>query len=400
MGGRIRVGFAFNWASVIPFIAVCVNMLLGIYTFKLEPKNRLNRLFLVMELFVSAMCLFTFMFYNRDDFQSAKNIAKCIYITSMFIPALSLHFALLFPKETKCVTKYPFIIYYIYIPILAFLILFILNPGFFLLQGVNDAGQTVDMVAESATWRWSMQYDIGDDIFWVLGALYFAVTIYILYKEMKNAENDTQRNQIRFVLVGVTIPMIYFIALQLIPDLLNSAMDTDYFFIVQDNTFPTIFMGLLITVAIVKYELFHIGKTLERSIFYMLILLFVIIIFETVSEVVENVGGWLLGTTSGIGSIISSVITAVAMISLLDPLKAKVAAFCDRLFPETKCFEYDQNKKLYYKTLETALADDVITEDELAMLKTQQRILKISPEDHDEIYRQIVKEKDADKHET
>ncbi len=169
---------------------------------------------------------------------------------------------------------------------------------------------------------------------------WYGVTILTMLYRYRRATNLNQRQQIRWVFVGMMGPLLWFLAFNLptlfIPSLQDPNSTAYIIFMIALRVlsiplflvFPT-----SITIAIARYKLFDIDFLINRALVYGALTTILVSIFGLVLLVVNAIFNAL---TSGAQSSLGLAISAIAAGALFQPARKALQRFVDRAFYSIK----------------------------------------------------------------
>lgn len=182
----------------IVFISLLVVFTLCIllsYTIWHSNKRIYSTIFSLFILCVGLWALGIYLFLFTKNLETALFIANLNYLIASIIPALFVHFSITFLDDDIEKKNNN---YYKYIPSLIILFLIIYNQHTFLVKlqnydyGIKDAEVNI--------------------VFYILYSIYFISFVtyayYLLLKKYRTINEQVNRNQIKYILIGTTIPFI------------------------------------------------------------------------------------------------------------------------------------------------------------------------------------------------
>ncbi len=218
-----------------------------------------------------------------------------------FAPALFLHFTLVFPtNRLKRIYIIPFYI-------LSLVLSIILNIVFITLSGTNDISYPVIYI----------RYFNYTRIFVVISVL-LAILIFILtYRKLSS---DIDKKKLKWVLLGFIAGPVSFILLWVIPQAITTnGLIPEEFILILMSAIPITF-----GIAIVKYHLYDIDLIINRGVVYVIVISFLVVLYVSI----------IVGITYlvSVGPAFSSVVAAVLIALIFQPLKKYVQDFVDKKF--------------------------------------------------------------------
>jgi transcriptional regulator with GAF, ATPase, and Fis domain len=248
-------------------------------------------------------------------------------VCSVLLPAVSLHFYLLFPRPKEFLERRPrTALLAIYGPALLFLLL--LLSGYLRIRWLNYQGHPDGV-------KWMLAEMLGE-IFWYFGvaALWYVASVVSLVHSYRTAANPTERNQVKWILIGAgaaAVPIGYSLYL--------AFFDTSRFG-GGAATIPMFAASALVTaaftVSITRYRLMQLDQLLSSGVVYFLISSVVGLVYYGL----VFVGMVLLGIRSGegpsLGHVLSVSTSALVLLVVLDLLRSRFNAALDNRFRREK----------------------------------------------------------------
>jgi signal transduction histidine kinase len=181
--------------------------------------------------------------------------------------------------------------------------------------------------------EFSLKYyvEFFDSFFRVFLIICILIAISICIYAYRSANDLEERKRLQWLLLGFFIGPFSFVVLWVIPILLTG------YSIIPESIILIFLVSIPLTfsVAIIKYHLMNINLIIRRSVLYTIVLALIILIYVGVSSFITL---FVRDTNPAI----PSVITAVAVLFLLQPLKNSVQKFIDKKFFR---MEYDYRKE-------------------------------------------------------
>ena len=184
----------------------------------------------------------------------------------------------------------------------------------------------------------SLKYyvEFYDSFFRIFLILCIVIAISICIYAYRSANDLEERKRLQWLLLGFFIGPFSFVILWVIPIIL-----TGYSLIPE--SLALIFLTsipLTFSIAIVKYHLMNINLIIRRSFLYTIVLALIILTYVGVSSLITL---FVRDTNPAI----PTVITALAVVFLLQPLKSRIQKFIDKKFFRMEYdFRKEQNKFL------------------------------------------------------
>ncbi len=230
--------------------------------------------------------------------RTVLHFAVCI------VPALFLHFTLVFPEEKKINTKYLFHMLYS----VSGVILLFLTYRF--LSLISDV--TIDNIK-----LYVLSYNVSR--IYLITCVIFAVGIFI--HSYKTSAGQSDKKKLKWILYGLSVGPLSFILLWTLPIMLTDrSLVPEEIVIILISVIPITF-----GISIVKYHVMDIDYLINRSVVYSLVIAALLVSYLFII-------GLLTNFAVQIDIKISSIISAIAIALLFQPIKARVQKFVDRKF--------------------------------------------------------------------
>jgi hypothetical protein len=194
------------------------------------------------------------------------------------------------------------------------------------------------LTSDPATWQVGMETAV-----W-LGAL--GTAIFSQVYRYRHASNSVQRQQIKWVVFGISAALIGFVGLQLALGAFGADVPTSSGEVVMyllGYTFASYLAVLLIPlsigIAVLRYHLFDIDVLINRTLVYSALSVSLAAVYA--GSVVLLQAAWR--TLTGQGTQLTVVVSTLAIAALFNPLRRRIQSFIDRRFYRRK---YDAAKTL------------------------------------------------------
>ncbi len=239
------------------FLVIGANLLLGIVILYRGVTNKINISFSLIVFFLSLWVLssyLTFYYANLSLFDIASFWFKMRYITIMPVPAIFIFFSLIFPEDTPPSPK----TYLLFIP----------TAGLYVLQFMGKIAQRVELNNyENFLVQIYGRYVILFAIYYIF---YFGATLTILaWKYFRS--KGLAKVQIKYVWIGTFLPIVIGGLGNFFLPLLN--INPGVLFNIAPLS--TIFIAVMISIAIVKHKILGYNYFFGKGIVYTLVAGFV-----------------------------------------------------------------------------------------------------------------------------
>ncbi len=222
-----------NYYSLLPLSAFLANMILGFYILYRSPKEKLNKLYSLFAFSLAIWALGTFLSSTSSTSEAAMSWNKLTVVGSLVMPAVLLHFFLVFTKKEDALRK---IFYFpLYLPALFFI----------------TADFATNLIYESAELvYWGYSY--------VAGTLYTLVAVYILgyfiigilfcYRFYSKTSVVKEKTQAKLLIIAILIPLVGGVITEVIPKIVG-------FEVLPLSTLFITISSVIVAYAIIKYGL-------------------------------------------------------------------------------------------------------------------------------------------------
>jgi signal transduction histidine kinase len=288
--------------------------LVGLYVFLKKPGERVVQIFYLM-------CL-TFMLFlvcnlRRSSYYWIDLFVQNAGALSLFLlPALFLHFFLIFPHRKNILSRHPSLLYIIYAlpPVL---------HARFTLHQLFGLGRPFEALGVNF-------------INWSLLGVYLMLGIVSLIHSFVCSQNPVSKRQIKMIFWGTTVGLVPFLIFGVI--FVSIFHNTNSLFL---GVLPMLLIPLSFGYSIIRYHLMDIDVIIKRSIVYTVLTGFVLGVYI----LLVNVIGGFLQKVTGIDSFVVVFLSVIVIAILFAPAREKIQQFIDRTFYRG---EYD-----LHQTLET-----------------------------------------------
>jgi sigma-B regulation protein RsbU (phosphoserine phosphatase) len=245
----------------------------------------------------------------------------------LFLPALFVHFFLIFPRRSRVLAEHPLVEYAVYLPamILFALSLYFNVMVFFMAKDLGD----LIMVFRNAT----ALYFIA---FVVMGLVAF-------FRSYRNVASRSMRSKLRLVVWGTiigTLPLVFVRIVVSIQPAVEVPGEKLVFL-------PLILVPVAFGHAIVRYGLLDLEIVVKRSLVYTLLIGALASVYFVVVYGIGRVASSFIGSND----LFFSVISIFVITLLISPLKARIRATVDKLF-----FRQEYNYRKVLKQISHSLA--------------------------------------------
>ncbi len=226
-----------NFFALISLLSSLVTIFLGNFVYYKNPKNTLNKLFMLFYLSTAYLAFTEFGYRQADTFETAYFWIKASAFWAV-APSFLLHFALVFTEQSKLLNNK-----------LTYLIIY--APGLILaLLDWTTSLFPTELKKEYWGWTYSPPENLllYHSVFaWIVGLALLAV--YLCWRYYFKVTDRKKKQQAKYVLIGLSIPVIAGIITEWLLPVLQINMP-------ELTTSAFTIEGIFIGYAIWKYELF------------------------------------------------------------------------------------------------------------------------------------------------
>lgn len=303
-----------NIYSLPAVIAFTINFSLAILVFLDNPKSSLNRWFSGFVFIFAIWNLSEIIILNTPQYEKALLGAQILYRTLFLIPAFFLIISFLFPKPNRKFKQNSWLeIVILGLPILALAFSF---PNFrIVLQPLTE-------------FKNIYYYQIKISLTPIFLFLLFITLAYMawgtinLMRKLEKARTNRERNQIRFLLIGIlSIFLIYILV-----NAFNSyygKLFSFYFF----STLLTLLVSFFFFAAILQYKILRLSRLITGGLTYSLLSSIILAIYFLIVKGLSESLGRLFQSNS----FLFEAFLILLLILLIRPFEARIQHFIDRL---------------------------------------------------------------------
>lgn len=233
-----------NPYAIPPLVALMFNAYLGVYVLHQNIKARANRVFGFMMFLMCIFAFTTFMLLGSASQGTALLWCRVTSIVLVFLPAVFLHFALVFPKERRFAKNVGYA-FALYIPSLVF-------------AGLVNTNLFVEKVQR---YYWGFYSVAGMAFyFYVVCATWFLVYGFFILIKSYRISKGLERDQTRSIIIGMGVVAVVAAATDYGPMVLNML------YLPPLTTWSMILMSCIIAYGIVRYKLMIISPAAEAAV--------------------------------------------------------------------------------------------------------------------------------------
>jgi signal transduction histidine kinase len=324
---------------LINFLAGFFLWVIGVFVFLKGPKNQVTRIFLL-----STLSLSLALFISWEGFPYGPKVINLIlpFIQIMaytLIPALFLHFSILFSGEEEVPIQPQPLVYSLYLPSLVL----ILMMEVFYWRSVSANSLMLFRV-----------YKTLFLYFRIYLVAYVLFGLLVLYQTHRKLEFLEDKRKIKWIFWGIIVGTFPFIFLHTLPDVLFGRA-------VVPEVVNYLFM-LLIPVSfafsILRYQVMDIDVVINRSLVYSILTGFIVGIYLLVVGILGEILHRLTGYQGSLFPVLATLLAAL----LFTPARNRIKVLVDKTFYRVR---YDYRKAIQKFTRQLNLS---FTQDELLEL--------------------------------
>jgi signal transduction histidine kinase len=254
--------------------------------------------------FTALIIMATWGYYNFQPRVMPMVIRSVLHFSVSIVPALFLHFTLVFPREKKGINKNWLRTLYI----LSAIIFLALSFNFFNLIFYTTIDNIKSYVAS---------YNVSR-VFLIV-CVVAAIVVFI--HSYRTTPSESDKKKLKWILYGLAIGPLGFILLWTLPIILtDEPLLPEEVILVLISVIPITF-----GISIVKYHLMDVDQVINRSVVYILVIASLLIIYLSIITLIANF-------TVGIEPRTASIISALSVALLFQPIRNKVQGFVDKKF--------------------------------------------------------------------
>jgi len=303
-----------NIYSLPAVIAFTINFSIGLMILLDNPGKYLNKWFSVFIFIFSAWNLSEIIILNSTQSENALFGAQILYRIIFLAPAIFFVIADIFPKGKKGkVFNMWHQILIIGLPIIVMAISF---PNFdIFLTPLSKSGNIY-------YYRIKITSDPSFIILLSLATVYILGGTFLLIKKLGKEKIIRERNQIRFLLYGVSIIFIGYILINIFHD--HHGRIVSFYFL---STLLTLFISVFFFAAIMQFKIFRLSRLISGSLAYTFLSSIVLAVYFLIIREMSN----SLSHLFHINSFLFNAGVILILVILILPFESQIQHFVDRL---------------------------------------------------------------------
>lgn len=284
------------------------------------------RLFHWVCIFTALIMMMTWGYLNANPKPLGFIARGVLHLAVSIVPALFIHFTMVFPREKKLNSK-------LWIPLLyiiSFLVFINLNYSLLSIK----SGMTLEDIES-----YIFSYNISR-IFLAVSAI---AALIVFIHSYKTTSSETDRKKLKWILYGLSIGPLSFILFWTIPIILTEkSLLPEEIILVLVSVIPITF-----GISIVKYHVMDIDHLINRSVVYAFVIGVLLVLYLVIIALLTNF-------TASINFKFSSILSALVIALLFQPVRMRVQGFVDRKFFRVQ-YNYREAIKNIFSTLDEAV---------------------------------------------
>ena len=309
------MGYVFGIETIPPFLgAALVMFILFVFLkkrYRQGPMSTDNNLFFLLLLSLLIWDVGDGLLAASTDYATGMFWARLSNIGLVFLPALLLHFTIIYPIVKEGYRRYRYIyLVFFYTPAALFTIIIAFTKAFF------------DLVPGSEGVLWEYELRLFGSLFAIYFLAYMVGAIFMLYNSFKYIDDSDVKRQSKFMMTG----LVSFLALIVFEGDISTLLHLPVNAI---DSLVTFVLAVFFSIAAFRYNLMDLQILLEKSIAYSAISLSIAVMFVVVDEVLEYIIG---GLFPDVNAMVSNIIAALIVSFTMDPLKDRIKSWADRIF--------------------------------------------------------------------
>jgi two-component system, OmpR family, phosphate regulon sensor histidine kinase PhoR len=309
-------------------------LVMGVFVRFKAPENYSAHIFHWASVGLGMVIVMTAGYYNNQPF-GYGHFNRIIWLFAYSItPVLFIHFTASFSEKKVKGIKY--ILWFFYIS--ALITAIILSYLF------------LDATLEKSLSSLRNYVAFFDSFFrlFVITSIIIAISICIYV--YRSANEIEERKRLQWLLLGFFIGPFSFVIFWVIPIFLTGySLIPESLLLIFLTAIPITF-----SIAIIKYRLMDINLIIRRSVVYSIILAAIIIIYAVISSIITLF-------VSDINPAFPSVLTALAVVALLQPVKNGVQKFVDKKFFRVE-YDYREEQKRFLNDIKNIFDIHILAE--------------------------------------
>ncbi len=303
-----------NIYSLPAVIAFTINFSLAILVFLDNPKNSLNRWFSGFVFIFAIWNLSEIIILNSPQYEKALLGAQILYRALFLAPAFFLIISYLFPRPNRKFRQNGWLEAIILaLPIFALALSF---PNFTIILQPLAKFKNI--------YYYKIQISLTPVFLFllVIALTYMGWGTINLMKKLQNARTNRERNQIRFLLVGVLSIFLIYILVNAFHSYYGKLFSF-YFF----STLLTLFISFFFFAAIMQYKILRLSRLITGGLTYSLLSSIILAIYFLIVKGLSESLGRLFQSNS----FLFEAFLILLLILLIRPFEARIQHFIDRL---------------------------------------------------------------------
>ncbi|MDI6736593.1 MAG: ATP-binding protein [bacterium] len=292
-----------NFESILLFITSFINLFLGIFVWTKNVKGELNKSFALLASAISlwGFGLLTMSLVPQEYKLFALNYCvPVLHLGLVFIPSSFFNFVISITKNKS------------HVNIIFCYFAYTLSLTFIILGRIGLFDPDVSYVFGS----YRVVGGTANPLFAIFFMIVVIYGIYLLYKKYLTTESSLEKNRLRYLIVGLYIALLCSVS--------NFLRVVGVIQVYPMAHIGTLFLNIMITMAIIKYRLMDITVIIQKGLVYSLLTALI-------------TGLWLSGiftfeTILHIQSLFARLLTLMLIMFIFQPLRERIQLIIDKMF--------------------------------------------------------------------
>jgi signal transduction histidine kinase len=284
-------------------------------------------------IFTALIMMMTWGYLNMYPKPLGFFVRGVLHFAVSIVPALFLHFTMLFPKEKKIFSKH------------AVKSLYVVSSIIFLVLNYNFLSLINHKSIESIT-AYVLSYNISG-IFLIVCVV---AALIVFIHSYKTSPSESDKKKLKWILYGLSIGPLSFILFWTVPIILtDKSLLPEEVILVLVSVIPITF-----GISIVKYHVMDIDQIINRSVVYSFVIGVLLILYLLIIALLTNF-------TASIDFKFSAVLSALTIALLFQPVRSRVQEFVDRKFFRVK-YNFREAIRNLFSTINEAVEINSLAE--------------------------------------
>jgi signal transduction histidine kinase len=328
-----------NWPFLlVNFLDGLFVWVVGVFVFLKSPKSQVTRILLFASLSFSLALFISWEGFPFGPSGLSFILPSLQIIAYTLSPALFLHFSVIFPREEEVSSQKKPLIYSIYLPSLALILL---------MESFYWRGILGNSLTFFQTYKTLFLY------FRVYMVAYVGFALLVLYQTYKTLEFSEDKRKIKWIVWGIVAGIFPFIFLYTLPDaLFNRAPVPEVIIHLFMLLIPASF-----AFSILRYQAMDVDAVINRSLVYSLLTGFIVGIYLLIVGFLGEALQRYTGYQGGFFPILATLIAAL----LFTPARNRIRVLVDKTFYRAK-YDYRKAIQKFNRQVDLAFTQEELLE--------------------------------------